>query len=302
MNLFVWNFNIRILEKAESDTFFSTEGKAVLDIRSDTPLFNTNAPSLLADPFLFVKGDELFLFYEHQDKWIGGKGRLCMRKTRDLKVWSDEVDVLVEPFHLSFPWVFEEGGKVYMLPETGGDRSIRLYEAEDESLTRWRLVKKLMEDELPWGDSCIYKKEGTYYLFTSHDVHSKQGQHLFTSSSLMGPYKEHPMSPIYEGRDGGRNAGSIIEHEGNLYRPVQICVNSYGEQTSIMKIEKLTPNEYKESLFKNDIIDTSMPVYKGGGHQFNPVYFKGHLVVATDNRIKNYNLIETFRKIWKTVK
>lgn len=302
MNLFVLNFNIRILEKKDNDSFFSTEGEKVLDIMSDTSIVNMNAPSILADPFLFEFNGELFLFYEHQDKWIGGKGRICMQKTKDLKEWTPEVDVLEEPFHLSFPWVFSENGKIYMLPETGGSRSIRLYQADDTSLTKWSLCKILMEDEQPWTDSVIYKKDGNYYLFTSHDVHSKQIQHLFVSDNLFGPYKEHPASPIYDGRDGGRNAGSIIEYKGEIYRPVQVCLNSYGEQTSIMKIEELTPAMYNEKLYKENIIDTSMPAYREGGHQFNPVFFHGKWVVATDNRSKNYNLIELFRKVWARVK
>ena len=302
MNLFVWNFNICILEKSTEDSFFSTEGKPILEILSDTSLFNTNAPSILADPFLLVYKEELFLFYEHQDKWIGGKGRICMRKTKDLKNWTPEVDVLIEPFHLSFPWVFEDDGKVYMMPETGGSHSIRIYKADDDNLTQWSLCKIIMEDELPWTDSAIYKKDDTYFLFSSHDIHSKQTQHLFVSKNLFGPYKEHPLSPIYEGRDGGRNAGNIIEYAGNLYRPVQVCLNSYGEQTSIMKIERLTPTEYKESLFKKDIIDTSNNPFKEGGHQFNPIFFKGKMLVAVDNRCKNYNIVESLRKAWRIVR
>lgn len=302
MNFFVYNFNIRVLEKRETDPFFSTDGGGVLDIISDTSLFNVNAPSILADPFLFVKGKELFLFYEHQDKWIGGKGRLCMRKTMNLKDWADEVDVLVEPFHLSYPWVFEDNGTVYMLPETGNDNSIRLYTAKDDSLTKWELVKKIVDDGLPWKDSVIYHKEGYYYLFTSHNVNHRQEQHLFVANDLMGPYTEHPMSPIYIGADGGRNAGSIIEYDGDIYRPVQVCIHSYGEQTSIMKIEMLTPTEYKETQYKKNIIDTKDRAYREGGHQFNPIQFNGKWIVATDNRSKNYNLVETFRKIWKVVR
>ena len=72
-------------------------------------------------------------------------------------------------------------------------------------------------------------------------------------------------------------------------------MNSYGEQTSIMEIETLTPTEYKETLFKKDIIDTTLPPYKEGGHQWNPVAFKGKRIVATDYKEKNYNIVELFR-------
>lgn len=295
MHLYITNFSIRVFSSSlDSPLFTIDKGEELLSLKSDTSLLNPNATVILADPFLFVKDDVLFLFYEHLDKWFG-TGRICMRSTRDLKTWTDEVDVLVEPFHLSFPYVFEDHGKVYMLPETGGDKSISLYEAEDDTLTKWKLVKRIMEDEEPWYDSVIYKRNGTYYLFTGHDNDIQQVQHLFVADNLMGPYKEHPKSPIYTGRDGGRNAGSIIEYEGHMYRPVQVCMNGYGEQTSVMEIETLTHTEYKETILKKDIIDTTIPPYKEGGHQWNSVEFKGKRIVATDYREKNHNLVELFR-------
>ena len=297
MHLFVRNFNIRILSLEDKKYLFSNRGIFLFDIKSDTSQLKTNAPSILADPFLFVYNDELFLFYEHQDKWIGGKGRICMRKTKDLKTWDEEVTVLEEPFHLSFPNVFEENGHVYMLPETGGGLSISLYEAVDKTLTRWKLKKKLIEDTNPWYDSTILKKDDKYYLFTGRDNDIEQEQYLFVADDLLGPYLEHPCSPIAKGRDRGRNAGSIIRNDNSLYRPVQVCLNSYGEQTSIMKIEKITPKDYQEVLFSKNIYDTTIPGYEEGGHQYNIAKFKGHYIVSTDYRVKNYNVVELYRKI-----
>jgi hypothetical protein len=297
MHLYLENFSIRVFEIGNNAPLFSMEnGNTVLDIKSDTSLFNPNASVIMADPFLFVKNGVLYLFYEHLTRWEG-TGRICMRSTCDLKNWTAEKDVLIEPYHLSFPFVFEDEGKVYMLPETGGDKSITLYEAESDDLTKWRKVKKLMEDEEPWYDSIIYQKEGKYYLFTGHDDNVQQIQHLFVSDSLTGPYSEHPCSPICEGRDRARNAGSLIDGNSQLYRPVQICMNGYGEQTSIMKIEKLTPSDYAETLYKKDIVDTNQVPYKEGGHQWNMVEFMGKRIVATDYRERNYNLVELVRKI-----
>lgn len=297
MHLYLENFSIRVFEIDSKAPLFSMEnGSTVLDIKSDTSLFNPNASVIIADPFLFVKNGVLYLFYEHLTRWEG-TGRICMRSTRDLKNWTAEKDVLIEPYHLSFPFVFEDEGKVYMLPETGGDKSITLYEAENDDLTRWRKVKKLMEDEEPWYDSIIFKKEGKYFLFTGHDDNVQQIQHLFVSDSLTGPYSEHPCSPICEGRDRARNAGSLIDGNNQLYRPVQVCINGYGEQTSVMKIEKLTPCDYTETLYKKDIVNTNKAPYKEGGHQWNMVEFMGKRIVATDYRERNYNLVELARKI-----
>lgn len=297
MDFFIRNFNISIIDNTDVD-LLSNKGTQVLEILSDTNMFKWNPTVIIADPFLFKSGNELFLFYERQEKWYG-KGRICMRKTSDLIQWSEEVDVLVEPFHLSFPNVFEHNGKIYMLPETGADHSISLYEAEDDTLCRWKLKSKLMQEDIPWYDSTIYCKEGKYYLFTSHDDNIQQTQHLFISDNLDGPYREHPCSPIFVGRDGGRNAGSIIEMGKEMYRPTQICQDSYGEQVSMMKIEKLTPTEYEETLFVDNVINTNILPYMNGGHQFNIVNFKDRFIVATDFRSKNYNVIELFRRVLK---
>ena len=295
MHLYITNFSIRVFEISASSPLFNMNGgKTLLQIKSDTGILNPNASVILADPFLFVKGDTLYLFYEHLTRWYG-KGRICMRSTKDLITWTEEKDVLVEPFHLSFPYVFDDDGKVYMLPETGGDKSITLYEATNNTLTQWHKVSKLMEGDEPWYDSVVHKKDGKYYLFTGHDNDVQQVQHLFVADNLTGPYTEHPASPICEGRDCGRNAGSIITNNNELYRPVQVCVNGYGEQTSVMKIETLTPTEYKETLFKKNIIDTQTPPYSMGGHQWNSVEFMGKRIVSTDYREKNYNVVELMR-------
>lgn len=297
MPIYINNFSIRVFKMPTTAPLFSMEGgQTVLNIKSDKKLFNTNASVILADPFLFVYNDTLYLFYEHLTRWFG-TGRICMRSTRDLKSWTDEIEVLSEPFHLSFPNVFEENGKVYMLPETGEDKSITLYEAVDDTLSNWRKVKKLMEGGEPWYDSAIYKKDNKWYLFTGKDDNTQQVQHLFISDSLLGPYEEHPKSPIALGRDCGRNAGTIIEHHGELFRPVQVCVNSYGEQTNVMEIMAIDPLQYKEVLHKKNIINTLQKPYKYGGHQWSSVVFCGSRIVATDYRVHNYNLVELFRRI-----
>ena len=86
-----------------------------------------------------------------------------------------------------------------------------------------------------------------------------------------------------------------MEQNGHLYRPVQVCMNSYGEQVSVMEIKNLTPADYKESLYKKNIINTAILQYKEGGHQWNSVEFLDRRIVATDYREKNYNLVELFR-------
>ena len=296
MNIYVNNFNISILDNSNCN-LFSNKGELVLKILSDTGLFSWNPTVILADPFLFVHNGVLFLFYERQDRWLG-KGRICMRKTNDLSIWSEEKEVLGEPFHLSFPFVFrEKDGHVYMIPETGQSCSVRLYESTDDSLEHWKLNSILL-DGSEWVDSSVIKNENRYFLFTSKMVGDVLEQHLFFANRLEGPYKMHPQSPIHIGNEFGRNAGSVFRVCNDLYRPTQKCVGSYGENVSIFKIEELTESKYVESLFKHNILDKA-GFFMNGGHQFNWVEFKGKTIVATDFRTRNYNIIEFSRRIGK---
>lgn len=296
MPCYINNFSVSVCEVPMNAPLFSLEDyKELLDIKSDKGLFDLNASVIIADPFLFVFNDILYLFYEHQTKWFG-KGRICMRYTKDLITWSDEYEVLCESFHLSFPYVFEDHGSVYMLPETGESRSVILYKALDDTLTKWRPVSTLLDND-NWYDSVIHFHNGKYYLFTGHDDNVRQVQHLFVSDNLIGPYVEHHDSPICEGRDRGRNAGPIVDCNGDIYRPVQVCVNSYGEQITIMHVDELSPMHYCENVFQKNIINTSCRKFRNGGHQYSSVYYKGRRIVAIDYREKNYNIIEFIRRI-----
>ena len=293
---FNYNFDIRLLEKRGTDELFSTEGREILHIGSDLGLFKRNPLCICADPFLFVRGDELFLFFESQRRHRG-KGELHMTKTSDLEHWSEEVCILREPFHLSFPNVFEHGGQVYMIPESGADGSVRLYRAADDSLTRWELQRKILDTGVPWVDSSLLNHDGVWYLFTGTYSRKSCCARLFFSDSLDGVFKEHPCSPICSDSSYARNAGSIIKYEGGLYRPVQDCSVGYGKQVSIMRIDALSTTEYGESLFKKHILDKSEPFYKWGGHQFNIIRYKGRTITATDAKKRNYNILDYLKSL-----
>ena len=234
-------------------------------------------PIMQADPFLFVKNDELFLFYEFMP--IGnGLGVIKMTHTADLKHWSRPIQITNEPrCHFSYPFVFEDNGAVYMLPETGCDHNIRLYRAMGDDLTEWRMDTVLLDREkdaqeniiFDFADSCIYNKNGIYYLFTSYLKGEKYFLELYFSNNLNGPYSLHPMSPVYIGNKYGRCAGSLIEAHGKIYRPAQDCMTTYGRQVHLLEIDELSPEIYREHLVKENILPENEAFYHNGGHQIN---------------------------------
>ena len=125
-----------------------------------------------------------------------------MRSTKDLKNWTEEVDVLIEPYHLSFPYVFEDHGKIYMIPESQENDTIRLYQANAD-LTDFRFVRILLKQErdkqinFSFNDSHVYHKDDKFFLFTSYQKDWMYYQELYLTDDLLnGEFTKHPQSPF----------------------------------------------------------------------------------------------------------
>lgn len=288
-------FKIRLLTfDSESNIFEINKGKTLLDIKGITP-YKKNPSIILADPFLFVYNDSLFLFYE--EKRLNTPGVIKMISTCDLYTWSSPITVLEEPFHLSFPWVFEENGTIYMLPETGSQKSVRLYKSTNNDLSSFEFVKELIKSPkdkiitMGYGDSCIYKTESKYFLFTMLQYEDNINcLELYISDKVDGNYTPHPLSPIIKSQKTGRNAGCLLLKNNKLYRFSQDCTKKYGDNVNISIIHTLTSTNYQEELIKENILPTEIDFYKKGGHQFNAVNFKGKWIVATDAKEYHYLL------------
>ncbi len=255
---------------------------------SITGLWRPKPRLFQADSFLFVKGDELFLFYELQH-W-DDPGVIAMVKTRDLKTWTQPVVVLKQPFHLSFPYVFEDKGRVYMVPESQEDDAIHLFQADNDELTSFSKVRTLMRQQRTEGmhynydDSHVYLKDGKYYLFTSYQKDWMYYQELFVADDLLnGEFRRHPKSPVCVSNEFGRNGGSLIHFDGRLLRVTQDCHADYGANVSLMEMTCLSPTDYEEQLYRRNILPPNA-IFRQGGHQLNIARFKGQYVYATDYR------------------
>ena len=239
-----------------------------------------------ADSFLFVKGDELFLFYELQH-W-DDPGVIAMVKTRDLRTWSKPMIVLRQPFHLSFPYVFEDNGHIYMVPESQESDAIHLFQADNEALTSFSKVRTLLHQERTGGihynynDSHIYYDKGLYYLFTSYQKDWMYYQELYVTDDLLkGEFHRHPKSPICISNEYGRNGGSLIDFKGKLLRVTQDCHADYGDNVSLMEITTLNETDYEEKLFRRNVLPHNS-IFRDGGHQLNIACYNGQYIYATD--------------------
>ncbi|CAN7141864.1 unnamed protein product [Brassica rapa subsp. narinosa] len=213
-------------------------------------LTNSGFPSnFIADPFLYVQGDTLYLFFENKNP-ITLQGDIGVAESTDKgATWKPLGIALDEPWHLSFPFVFNFNGQIYMMPESSQIGELRLYRAINFPLT-WKLEKVILQK--PLVDTTIIHHQGNYWLLGSD--HSsfgakKNGQlEIWYCTTPLGPWKPHKKNPIYNGKRnvGARNGGRGFLHDGNLYRVGQDCGENYGKRIRIFKIKTLSKEEYIE--------------------------------------------------------
>ncbi|KAL3649670.1 Glucosamine inositolphosphorylceramide transferase 1 [Castilleja foliolosa] len=205
--------------------------------------------NFVADPFLYVQGDVLYLFYESKNS-ITMQGDIGVSQSTDNgAMWQQLGIALVEDWHLSYPYVFDYDGNIYMMPEGSAKGDVRLYRAIHFPL-KWTLDRVILKK--PLVDSVIIPHNDNFWLFGSDN--SKMGTkrngelEIWHSASPLGPWKPHMKNPIYntEKTLGARNGGRPFEYNGNLYRVGQDCGQTYGHRTRVFKVEILTTNEYKE--------------------------------------------------------
>lgn len=256
-----------------------------------------------ADPFLFVKDDTLYLFFEKVYAGIREWGRISMTKTTDLVHWTEPVDVLSLSYHLSFPFVFEDNGVVYMIPESNEADAVCLYRANDD-LSKFTFVRNLVEQPrtkdicFNFCDSHILKKDGIYYLFTSVSYRWRYDLELYYTADLLnGQFQKHPMSPVCQGNEYGRSGGSILHLNDYYYRVTQDCHARYGENVSVVKIEDMSPQNYKESLYKRNLFKVGNNLYRDGVHQLNIVKFREKFIYATDFQHLEWSWYQAFSKL-----
>lgn len=223
----------------------------------------TDIPAaIVADPFLLRVGPTWYMFFEALNR-TSGRGEIGVAISPDLISWNYQQVVLREPFHLSYPSVFEWMGDYYMVPETNQTRTIRLYKAEAFPL-RWSLVHTIMSGQR-FSDTTVFRHGGMWWLFTDTSPDMKHDTlRLFYAADLQGTWTEHPSSPIHEGDPhAARPGGSVVSSDGTLTRFAQDCSPRYGLAVQAFEITTLTTTEYAERPVAGN------PVLKGSGAGWN---------------------------------
>ena len=219
-----------------------------------------------ADPFVVSRDGNDYCFVEDYDYELS-KG--CISALRLTDQGAEFLGpVIVEPFHMSFPYIFEYESKTYMVPETCQSNDIRIYEAQTFP-TRWRLASIAMTD-VSAADSMIFEHEGRWWLFTNMDLlgeadHCSELMIYYSDNPLDHHWRAHAENPIYIDSERARNGGLLREGR-QVYRVAQVQgFNQYGAEAAIYRIVELTPTAYREEL-EVRIRPTFYPSLRGTHH------------------------------------
>jgi hypothetical protein len=157
------------------------------------------------------------------------------------------VRVLERDYHLSYPFLVEEGGSLYMIPETAQNGTVEIYRCE-EFPRRWRRERVLL-DGLFAVDATVHREAGRWWMFANvarpgAEIHDEL--HLFSAESLLGEWKPHARNPVKSDVRSARPAGRLFTQGGKLYRPAQICAPLYGSGVVMNRVTRLDARAFEE--------------------------------------------------------
>lgn len=199
-----------------------------------------------ADPFVVAHGGETFLFLELLEH-ASGRGRLAVGRLEADGRLVDLEPILPMAHHTSYPYVFRDGERLFMIPETGDAGNVRLF-AATEFPAGWEPVATLLEG-VNAVDATVHPHAGRWWMWVTIAVPGGRLQDetfLYWSDRPDGGWTPHPRSPVVSDARRARPAGRPFVCRGRLIRPSQNCTGRYGERVVFNEVEVLTPDDYRE--------------------------------------------------------
>jgi hypothetical protein len=236
-------------------SFFYNEQWIVLlstSANSDKPNWRDFKPLLpppdrdWADPFIWKHGDRHYIFIEEK-LFSEPYGHIsCLVVDERMNILSNTM-ILSRPYHLSYPYLFEFGGQLYMIPETMENNAVELYRCT-QFPNEWKFEKTLIPN-VRAVDSTLIEHQGRWWLFANVESEGSTWDTLnlyHADNPISDQWKPHPLNPIVRDINSARPAGNIFWRGEDLIRPSQDCSVRYGYATNFNRIIKLTTSDFSE--------------------------------------------------------
>ena len=198
-----------------------------------------------ADPFPITIKDRTFLFVEDFDHRLG-RGVISVVEFGNSGPIGLACPVLSSNIHLSYPFVFEDEGMIWMVPESSGARTIDLYRAISFP-DHWEREATLVSG-IEASDATLVQVGDCWWMMATVRNGGSCSDTLFLWSavSLHGPWIPHRKNPVLIDIAAARPAGRVVYRDGRLIRPVQDCRRGYGASIALAEITRLDADWYDQ--------------------------------------------------------
>ncbi|MGI4880328.1 MAG: glucosamine inositolphosphorylceramide transferase family protein [Janthinobacterium lividum] len=195
----------------------------------------------LADPFGLWRDGRLNVFVETYD-YRDRTGAIEVLVHDAALALVERQIVLREPWHLSYPVVFEADGATWLLPEAHRSGRLTLYRAV-EFPWRWTPAAVIALDAVAVDATPLWH-DGRWWLFYAPGGagDDRQGAlHVAFADRLDGRWWPHPGNPVRTGRADSRPGGTAMIVDGAVVLPVQDCSRTYGGAIRALRFDRLDP-------------------------------------------------------------
>lgn len=267
-------------------------GSILTDVETTFNIVKNPIRYWAADPFIFEYKDEVYVFAELYDymKCRGILGYCKLGNDKKTK-W---IPIIEEEHHLSYPYIFQQGKDIFIIPEANASNMLYVYRAI-EFPDKWEKYKTLRTD-VKYADTTPFLLNGRKYAFTYQieDTYNPK----FYLLDLDQPQNDRQVS--IDNIDRRRPAGAVFWYGDKWIRPAQNCVNGYGKGLIFYSYEDRIDKKYTEKelreLFPKQL-HFSEEIYLDGMHTYN--CSSNYEVI--DVKTRRFNLVNLFFRFCRKI-
>lgn len=233
-----------------------------------------------ADPFLIEEGGTLYCFFESLP-YATNRGKICY-VTLDAATGdtSRVFDAIVEPHHLSYPYLLRNAGEIVCIPEAGESGRVSAYAARNFPQGWYR--KQTIIEGFSGVDNTFFEHGGRWWMLATDATSGTNSDLLlWYADELFGTWQPHRHNPVKRDLAGSRPAGQPFFVNGVLYRPAQDCTLRYGRRLIINEIVELSTERFVERPVSIIEPDAASP-FAHGLHTANAA---GGVIAVDGNRL-----------------
>ena len=227
------------------------DGDDVIDLRAHPKSGWRDLPDdrrrFYADPFPIEQNGRLFLLVEDFAHALG-YGVISAIEFDAGGPAGVPRPVLDTGSHLSYPFVFEHCGAVWMVPESIVAGTVDLYRAV-KFPDQWVKEATLLTG-VEASDATLLEHDGRWWMFATVRAGgaSSDALHIWSAPKLLGPWQPHRGNPVLVDIATARPAGRIVRRGGRLIRPFQDCTDGYGAALGLAEITGLDDGGFAQQV------------------------------------------------------